>query len=1222
MAIPTTDKCRQSPAPAVLDVLTFPLFGRRLIEASAGTGKTYTIASLYLRLLLGHGDDNTAHRHPLTVDRILVLTFTEAATAELRERIHTRIHEARQAFLSGHADDLVTQALLDAFSCHTTKAEQLLAAEQQMDEAAIFTIHGFCQRMLKQHAFESGTLFNCELITDESDLLHQAAADYWRHRFYPANSALSTTLRSYWKTPDDLLADIRPWLSIHGLSVKAGSTDRLQERHDKAIEAITAFKQQWLNATATDKLADSIRQSGVDKRSYSSRNLPHWLEMVSAWAATPTQSLNIPEALERFRQDTLTAKTRKGTPPEHAIFAACCHLLDNIPDFRNALLAEALDNVRERLLAHKSAHRSMSFDDLLTRLAAALNDPDNRDLTQRLSEQYPVAMIDEFQDTDPLQYQIFNQIYPESHDEEGPTRRSGLFMIGDPKQAVYAFRGADIFTYISARRSVTHHYTLSTNWRSTSAMVSAVNQIFSQASAPFIYDQDIPFLTVNPAPHADRKVLQIHGKQAPALEFWLDESSDEVINQGAYEETMAFATATRINQLLTSAQQGQCGIGTTENQQPLSPGDIAILVRTGTQGRKIRKALAQQNIDSVYLGGNSVLATTEAADLQLVLSACLNPTNARALHAALACTLFNLNANQLDQLNHDEHAWEQAVDEFSDYQQIWRKQGVLAMLRQLLIRRRIAEQLLASPQGERRLTDFLHIGELLAAASQEVNNPQALLRWLSDHRLAPDHRSEEQQQHLESDRNMVQIVTVHKSKGLEYNVVFLPFVCSCRKQDLAFYHDDTRQAVLDLTCNPGALEKADHERLAEDLRLLYVALTRPVYTCHIGLAPVSKNGRGSVSNLHRTAIGYLLQGTATGGLSLLKEKLAALTHHNPHIALTSPPDEQLPLYQPAMDDTSALVSPTFKGYIEHHWRVTSYSALSLRHSHTSPIKADALPDARQEVPEPDRDASLDNPDIEDIQPATVPDEQSVFTFPRGAQAGRFLHSLFEQISFPGASGPDLQQFVHKQLLLGGYDETWQPVVEQLVHDVLDCPLNNTGMQLRAINDDKRRVEMAFFLPMARLDAPAINRIIRNGDSLSAEAGLLDFRQVQGMLKGFIDLVFEHHGRYYVLDYKSSHLGYTTAGYSQGAMRHAMIEHRYDFQYQLYTLALHRLLSARLPDYNYETHMGGVFYLFLRGMKSDDTSGNGVFHARPSWSLISQLDDLFNKGIDPGGNRTC
>lgn len=1208
--------------PVTLNALTFPLFGRRLIEASAGTGKTYTIASLYLRLLLGHGDEQNAHAEPLTVDRILVVTFTEAATAELRDRIRARIHTTRQAFLSGQTNNAFTQALLTASVNHQVQAERLLLAERQMDEAAIFTIHGFCQRMLKQHAFESGTLFNCALVTDESDMLHQAVADYWRYRFYPADEALTATIKHYWKTPADLLSDIRPWLASHELNVRAGSTHRLQERHTEAIDAITVFKTQWLSSVG--EFIALINQSGVNKRAYSSKHLPRWLESISQWANTPTRSLDLHEKLEKFRQETLEEKTTKGTAPQHPVFIACSQRLDNRPNFKDSLLAEALIDVRQRLQAHKDMTRSMSFDDLLTRLAAALNDPGNQDLALRLRDQYPVAMNDEFQDTDPLQYRIFSDIYPPSM-SESPARTSGLFMIGDPKQAIYAFRGADIFTYISARHTVENHYTLGTNWRSTSAMVKGINQLFGQATAPFIYDQDIPFLTVDPSPDADHKKLLINDKEAPAIQCWLPMEGAEVISKGDYEAQMAYATATRINEMLTAANTGQCQIVSTDDHRPLSPADIAVLVRTGSQGRIIREALAAQNIDSVYLsGGDSVFATTEAADLQLILTACLNPTNDRSLRAALACPLFNLNANALDQLSHDEWAWEQAVGEFVQYHQLWLKQGILAMLRQMLVRRKIAEQLLASALGERRLTDFLHLGELLATAGQETTTPHALLRWLSDHTVEPNRHAEEQQQHLESDRKLVQIVTIHKSKGLEYNVVFIPFVCTWRRQDQGFFHDDHQQAILDLTGNKDALEKADRERLAEDLRLLYVALTRPVHLCHIGLAPVAKGGRGKTSDLHQMAIGYLLQGTERGGLALLQEKLKTLAQNSQHISVLPPPDETRPPYQPMTENTSTLTSARFDGKIQRNWWVTSYSALSMHSTHATHSSKES-PDANWEESGLDTEASSDKIDKIDkntAEPSVAPDETSIFTFPRGAQAGTFLHGLFEQISFSTVSESGHSSLIREQLLLGGYDEKWQPVAEKLVNDVLDCPLNDEALCLRAINDNKRRVEMAFFLPMATLKAPAINQIIRAGDPLSSDAGLLDFQQVQGMLKGFIDLVLEHKGRYYVLDYKSNHLGYTAASYTQDAMRHAMIEHRYDFQYQLYTLALHRFLSHRLPDYDYETQMGGVFYLFLRGMASGDNRRQGVFHCRPDYSLITQLDTLFTQGTTEAREPVC
>lgn len=1206
-------------APVILNPLTFPLFGRRLIEASAGTGKTYTIASLYLRLLLGHGDEHSGHADPLTVDRILVVTFTEAATAELRDRIRARIHDTRQAFLSGLANDPFTQSLLTASDHHPIEAERLLLAERQMDEAAIFTIHGFCLRMLKQHAFESGTLFNCELVTDESEMLHQAVADYWRHRFYPADRALTATIKRIWKTPADLLNDIRPWLASHGLTVLAGSAERLQERHTEAIRDITAFKAQW--RASVGELSALINQSGVNKRSYSKKFLPLWLDRISQWANTNTQSLDTPKALPKFRQDTLEEKTTKGTAPQHSVFIACSQLLDHLPDFRDALLAEALVDVRQRLKAHKEITRSMSFDDLLTRLAEALANPGNQDLGLRLREQYPVAMIDEFQDTDPLQYRIFGDIYPPSMNDSH-SNTSGLFMIGDPKQAIYAFRGADIFTYISARHSVENHYTLDTNWRSTSTMVKAVNQLFEQATAPFIYNQDIPFLAIHPSPDADRKKLLLNHKEEPAIQCWLQVGGTEVVSKGGYETQMAHATATRINEMLTAATIGQCQIVSTDHHRPLSPSDIVVLVRTGSQGQKIRKALAAQNIDSVYLsGGGSVFATTEAADLQLILTACLSPTHDRSLRAALACPLLNLNAEQLDQLNHDEQVWEQAVEEFEQYHQLWLKQGVLAMLRQMLIHRHMAEQLLASPFGERRLADVLHLGELLAVASQETNNPHALLRWLSSHTAEPNQRAEEQQQHLESDRKLVQIVTIHKSKGLEYNVVFLPFACTWREQDQGFFHDDNQQAILDLTGNKNALEQADRERLAEDLRLLYVALTRSVHICHIGLAPVTKGGRGKTSELHRMAIGYLLQGTEEGGLALLQETLNHLTNNSQCIAVLPPPDNKRPPYQPMTEDRSTLASTRFDGTIKRNWWVTSYSALTMHRTHVTPSSKESL-DAHLAAPLLDLDADANPANTGAAEPIAVLDEISIFTFPRGAQAGIFLHSLFEQISFPTASKSNLQPLIQKQLLLEGYDEQWQTVTEQLVMNVLDSPLDDEALCLRAIKDDKRKVEMAFLLAMATIQAPTINRIIRAGDPLSSDAGLLDFQQVQGMLKGFIDLVFEHKGRYYVLDYKSNHLGDTAASYTQDAMRHAMIEHRYDFQYQLYTLALHRFLSSRLPNYDYQKNMGGVFYLFLRGIASSDNRRHGVFHCQPEQSLITQLDTLFTQGTIGAGELVC
>ncbi|MGY0217328.1 exodeoxyribonuclease V subunit beta [Endozoicomonadaceae bacterium StTr2] len=1206
-----------------LKPLSFPLHGRRLIEASAGTGKTFTIASLYLRLVLGHGPLvdglSTAYSEPLSVDKILVVTFTEAATAELRERIRARLHEARLAFLRGKSDDSIIQELLDSLDQHPERARLLLAAERQMDEASIFTIHGFCQRMLRQHAFESGTLFTSELVTDESELLQQAAADFWRKHLYSLPRPLTELVLEIWSSPEELLRSIRSWLGLTGLDTTVeGLPESLDDFRNRHLKPVLELKQLWLKDR--EIIEKAIQGAGLRAKCKPLTRL----ELMRDFVKSDDISLYLggtkskPESWEIYSTQSLQKALKKNASlPEHPIFSKIDNYLQQPLSLKKAFSAllqhQALHFVRQRLAQAKDQRRLISFDDLLSKLDKALQQPNGELLGLKIREQFPVAMIDEFQDTDPQQYNIFSHIYPASDNSENNSTDSlltGLFMIGDPKQAIYAFRGADIFTYMKARHEVDAHYTLSTNWRSSSNMVNAVNHLFTTAASPFIYDSDIPFLAVDSAPGADTKYLTLDDQPLPAMQFWL-QPSEIAVGKGEYEDTMALATANEINRLLTAADQGHCHVAAGGQSKPLLAGDIAVLVRTGAQGKKVRDALADQGIASVYLSNSdSVFATQEAVDLQRILAACLTPTSERALRAALATPLLDESAFSLDQLNSNERAWEQAVEEFSHYNEVWNKRGVLPMLRTVMARRKIAERLLPQPFGDRRLTDLLHLGELLATASAGLDSHHALLRWLQEHTSEPNTNAEEQQLHLESDRNLVQIITIHKSKGLEFNAVFLPFACTWRQSKEALFHDDTGQPVLDLTASSTAVSKADRERLAEDLRLLYVALTRPVHTCYVGIAPV-KGGpgkKGPKTDLPLSAFGWLLNGgqeiTAPG----LTEKMGALSEH-PAITCTRPPVQSGAPYQQPASPEQELQAKSFTGRIQRDWWVTSYSALS-RNAHSA-----GNPDASLEIARLDIEVSQETA-------ATTADEKTIFSFPRGAAPGTFLHSLFEQLDgqegrpdFTSAHEPALSPFVQDQLTSSGISEEWTEVLVQLLHDVLDAPLDDQELSLRKLSSKDCKVEMSFFLPLGKLSAPDLNRTIQAEDPLSARCGALDFRQVQGMLKGFIDLTFVHNGRWYVLDYKSNHLGDAIENYHPAALEQAMCDHRYDLQYQIYSLALHRLLQSRLPDYDYEKHFGGVYYLFLRGMKAGDSNKPGVFYHRPAITLIEKLDLLFKGNPD-------
>lgn len=1165
-----------------LDPLRLPLTGERLIEASAGTGKTFTIAALYLRLLLGLGG-SAAFPRPLTVEELLVVTFTEAATEELRGRIRSNIHELRIACLRETTDNPLYARLLDEIADKKQAAQWLLLAERQMDEAAVFTIHGFCQRMLSLNAFESGMLFEQQLIEDESLLRYQACADFWRRHCYPLSRDIAQVIFETWKGPQALLRDIDRYLQGEAPVIKAppSADETLASRHEQILARINRIKQQWRGSV--DELDGLLEASGIDRRKFNRGNQSKWIEKISAWAQEETQSYQLPDALEKFSQRFLQERTKAGgVTPQHPLFVAIDELLSEPLTLRDLVITRALAEIRTAVAEEKRRRGELGFDDMLSRLDAALRSDSGDALAAAIRTRFPVAMIDEFQDTDPQQYRIFRRIW--QHQPE-----TALLLIGDPKQAIYAFRGADIFTYMKARSEVSAHYTLDTNWRSAPGMVNSVNTLFSQMDDAFMF-REIPFSPVKFAEKNQSLRFVLHGETQPAMSMWLMEG--ESCGVGDYQNYMAQVCATQIRDWLKAGHSGDAQLVSGKASRPVRASDISVLVRSRQEAALVRDALTQLAIPSVYLSNrDSVFETLEAQELLWMLQAVMTPERENTLRSALATSMMGLNAQDIEALNNDENAWDAVVEEFDGYRQIWHKRGVMPMLRALMTNRQIAENLLATAGGERRLTDILHISELLQEAGSQLESEHALVRWLSQHILEPDSNASSQQLRLESDKHLVQIVTIHKSKGLEYPLVWLPFITNFRVQDQAFYHDRSSfEAVLDLSDARESVELAEAERLAEDLRLLYVALTRSVWHCSLGVAPLvrRRGDKKGDTDVHQSALGRLLQKGEPMDAVGLRGAIDALGCDD--IACLTPGQPDGERWQVAQPVSATLSARTLQRTPGDGWRVTSYSGLQQR-GHG--IAQDLIP--RLDV------------DAAGVGEVIAESGLTPHQFPRGASPGTFLHSLFEDLDFTQPVDP---HWVEEKLALGGYDAHWTPVLTAWLDAILQAPLNETGVSLSQLSAREKQVEMEFYLPISQpLMASRLDALIRKYDPLSAGCSALDFMQVRGMLKGFIDLVFRHQGRYYLLDYKSNWLGEDSAAYTQQAMASAMQAHRYDLQYQLYTLALHRYLRHRIADYDYERHFGGVIYLFLRGVDGEDPQ-QGIYATRPDGELIALMDEMF------------
>ncbi len=1126
-----------------LNPLDFPLHGEQLIEASAGTGKTYTLATLYLRLLLERG---------LSVTEILVVTFTEAATQELRGRIRQRLHDTLM-----ESEGETAQRLRDAIV--------------RMDEAAIYTIHGFCQRTLGDAAFESGVLFDSEFTTDETPLRLSAARDYWRHALAEADEAGTVWLLSQWSGPEALLAAVAPLL-VHPEARRlpeAVDIGVLEAARREAFETLGAI---WREQGAeVRELLDNAPGLTRNAKSYRSDRLAELYAGMEGYLAQD----KLPPNFELLTPRLLGASLKKnGTAPEHPLFEVAARLAQAHHDFEAArhahFLGEAADAIAASLERAKAAGRTLFFDDLLRKLDHALAGDGGERLAARVRGLYPVAMIDEFQDTDPLQYRIFSRIYRGREE-------CGLFMIGDPKQAIYSFRGADIFTYMRARHdSGDAPYTLDTNWRSRRRLVEAVNALFEQAEAPFIYDEAIPFHPVKAAGHADETPLLIDGEEPAPLACWAVEMDEENGHHGSIPGTwsgprIAAACAAEIAHLLNLAQAGRATIG----GRALAAHDIAVLVRNRHEAARVREALADAGVSSVTISRDNVFHTEEARDLSHLLRAVAEPGEATALRTALATRLLGWEAATIHALNHDEAAWEARVEAFQRYQRLWHSHGFMPMLIALLKEEGVSARLLAGEDGERRMTNLLQLAELAQLAERRHPGAERLLRWLSDRRADANGESEEQQLRMESDDDLVQIVTIHKSKGLEYSLVFLPYIWASRPlrdEGILGYHDGEDGALhLDLGSSQRdrALELAGRERLAEELRLLYVALTRARYRCCFSWGPF----RGA----EHSALGWLL-----GGECELERLFAIEPLPEPGVRFT-----------PRQVAGGGAEARRFGGDASQRWRITSFTALSLSHDHQR--------DYRTELP--DHDLGVMPVEAEE----GVPVDHPPFRFPRGAHAGLLLHQLFENIDFPYARGAALGGVVEQGLRQYGIDAQWRDEVCEWIGAVLDTPLED-GLRLRDIPAAQRLVEMEFHFPLDGLGAAQLNALLAAHRGEGRATPMLDFDTVRGMLKGFVDLIFEHRGRFYIVDYKSNHLGDHFEAYQREGLAAAIDAHHYDLQYLIYSVALHRYLRQRMPDYDYQRHFGGVYYLFLRGMPV-----SGIHYDRPPRATIDALDRLFGGG---------
>ena len=1242
------------------DVLKHPLKSGRqnLIEASAGTGKTTALENLVLRLIIDGLEQSDGTLRRLEMSEILLVTFTEAATSELIQRVRANIQRALELLKNQEldtADDIVAQILRNSLRDGRDENEIVLALRMALlnfDENAISTIHGFCQKMLSNFTFESKSRFNLELITDDRSYRDEVVNDYWRINFYNISSELEKKIFKTKKWEPQILRKLldriqsSPATEIDSLADLGGRKEVLNEMQSLYVE----FEQYCAESILLHLLADKTTNF---KKAYREK-LENALNVYNAF----DDVFELVQLLNReLMEGSITSRPKptwdgfRDSVPQKGRFP---HDLDELIEvaeridgyIQNYLIQLKYDfvmHIRESgaLKNKKLTDNVLSFDDLLLDMYAAVNQSES--FCELIRQDFPVVMLDEFQDTDPLQFDIFDRIF--RHDEVL------MVMVGDPKQSIYQFRGADIYSYlqVSGKLSADEKKSLTRNYRSDAGLLAGFNTIFA-GDNPFV-EEAIGYSDAIAGREQSRLIID-SGDSNYDRKLMIMYNSENLSKDAAFN-LFGDATVDKIVNILSLAQQRD-DLGRPRARfelpdggiEPVRARDIAVLTARNADAQAVYELLATAGVHSTLQQSGNIFESDEASALLLFLNAVIQPGNPDRIRSALATDFFQLDSDALAKLAQDENAviLEEWQGIYLELLQKWQELGFIQMFSEFLRpqpqRGRIAgfhvkTKLLSLPQGERRLTNLLHLGELLhQQSSRQKLGPAGLIYWLHRQINDPEER-EEHELRLESDESAVKIMTVHKSKGLQFPLVFCVNLwqqnCALRMGETDFFYhkmdnDKNYRQYLELEVSGREFEQNRiqyrRERLSELVRLTYVALTRARNFCCFSW--------GDIKNTDGSALGYL-------SINPSEEELEMLLDGGKYSGIRRgwnkwKSDENIQINEIFLGEFSneaRIVSdidmppwspaPEIKPF-PRNWGIMSFSAIT-EGSHE---ENDFQPGDDDAVLEDEATAGALPDDDIDLFSGSL----ALGDFPRGPVAGNCIHAVFEQINFGVVKNKNwrndgkIKQILQDNLERGGlvegirgtlvFEQAEAKRMDQLCNmldNVLAYPLpgNDGDIYLCDLPVSSHCPEMQFFFPADKLlESERVNRLLEH---LSGRKSNLDVAGLHGFVNGFIDLIFESGGRYYIIDWKSNDLGNNLNDYDEAGLAQSMFESHYYLQAAIYLLALDKFLSNRLPDYDFNKHIGGVFYLYVRGMNSD-FPGTGVYHMPPDKESLQLTRDIF------------
>ncbi len=1156
----------------IFNLLKSKLYKSSLIEASAGTGKTNIVSLLYLRFLLKINISNKFNN--LNINNILIVTFTDLATLEIKSRILNNIRFLKESCILKKCVNNEIIEIYEYIKNSVNIINLLIQLEYQIDNISIFTIHSFCKKIIFNNFLEFNINYNSNIISNEFYLIYELVIIYWYKNISNLSSKIIKIIITYWYNYNKLHKTIIP-LYNHikiDFNFNRKKYKNINSCYKFIINHINIFKSLW----NLKKKYIYNYLCLIKKHIKNIYDIDSLFKEINLWVKDETLNFNLPNNLIKLSYNSLIYNNI--VIFKYDIFIYIEYLLYLVKDLHNYIILDCIFFINKNLEKRKKKYSLISFNDLIIKLNNYLNIDFKESLINILRKNFPIVLIDEFQDTDIYQFNIFNNIYIKNN----TNLYTKIILIGDIKQSIYSFRGANIFHYISIKKLVNHCYTFNINWRTSYFLNKSINYIFSYFKYPFYY-KEILYIKSKSCLNSKKFYILKNKKLDSSLKIFYIYNYSGLNKKYKLAEYCAYQILNLLNKKYSLIDKF------TFKNRYIKFSDISILVYNNNEINIILEVFNKFNLPIIgFNNTKNIFNISESLEIYYIIKSILNPVSKLDLKNALLTKLFGYNIFNINKFINNNKLFNYILEEFYLYYDIWNNHGFYSMIKFIIKKKKIIIKKLNN--FNKYITNILHISEILYKVNLKLNDKFLLLNWF-ENKLKNINNICKTKYYIRSSYykyESINVTTIHKSKGLQYNIVWLPFLISLSKYYNYYFFNNKKNFKYNIDLYKFKFNKnlMLNEIYSEEIRILYVALTRAIYQCNIFLY-----NNNNINNYFRNIYSYINNifnidlEKKNINFSNIKYKFIFIKYINLKLYLSNYEKKIYILKQ--KKGKKNIINYKNISLCKFNKNIFNYSKIKLLMNYNFNLNINIK--------------------------LNKYNKYNLGNLPKGKKIGNVLHYILEIINFKNELNFNYLLFILYKFQV---NKKWIFIIKYMLLNLLNYKFIFLNVNLVNIKYKNIFKEFNFVLSLKKkIDFDQYFNLSSKYDLITKSCLNNNIEDIlYGYLDGVIDLIFIYKNCYYIVDYKTNWLGYHYTDYNYENMFNSMCDNRYDIQYQIYSIALHRYLNIKLSNYNYNVNFGGIYYIFLRGLNlnSKFRSIYGIYYIKPKFKLINKLNLLLFK----------